>query len=102
MNVYAVLWERSMMTGPSRPDGVTLHCSLEEATRFVQNCVSQTPSKYVGEYSRPATHEPVLVNVSSSLFAYITRIKSVWLHSTDLNMYQEYDGTTLTDVAVHA
>lgn len=81
--VYAINWTEYERGWGSRPDGHTLHISLEEAHNYIKNYGRDQRESYfyVPEiYSAPG--DPKLVEVSDEVYIDVTNVGTIWGHTT--------------------
>lgn len=79
--VYAVNWTEHERGWGTRPDGHTLHSSLEEANRYIADYWDKQPSGFVpDEYSAPS--EPKLVHVDDDTYINVSNVGSIWGHNS--------------------
>lgn len=93
--LYAIVWEESERNWGTRPDGYSFHRSQSEATEFINEYQSKLPREVPDEYSRPLSENARLIEVSESLYDYVTEFGSVWLVPNNDNAYKTYDANEL-------
>lgn len=93
--LYAIVWEESERGWGTRPDGYSFHRSQDEATKFINEYQSKLPKEVPDEYSRPLSENARLIEVSESLYDYVTEFGSVWLAPNNDNAYKTYDANEL-------
>ncbi len=93
--LYAIVWEETERGWGTRPDGYSFHRSQDEATKFINEYQSKLPKEVPDEYSRPLSESARLIEVSESLYDYVTEFGSVWLAPNNDNAYKTYDANEL-------
>jgi hypothetical protein len=64
----------------NRPDGTTLHRTMEVAKSYIENHWSNQPNKAPDEYSSPGT--PRIVQISDFLYERLLINDSIWVENT--------------------
>jgi len=65
--VYKQNWIESERGWGIRPDGVSLHLSIDECATYIKKYWEGMPDDAPDEYSRPSGH-PILVEVSDEVY----------------------------------
>ena len=91
-SIYAVEWEESERGWGCRPDGYSLHSSLEKAQKYIHDHYSTHTGAVPDEYSR-AVGSPHLVEVSPSLYLAVMQKGNVRLWENSLQLFKTYDAT---------
>jgi hypothetical protein len=94
-SLYAIEWEESERGWGVRPDGFSLHSSIEESEKYLKDFFARQPKEVPDEYSRPVGTAK-LIEVSESLHDYVVGNGSVWLAPKSEKAYKTYDASHLT------
>ncbi len=65
--VYRLNWEESEQGWGERPDGYSLHLTIEDAKEFVKEYWGTMPDEVPEEYSRPLGR-PFIINVDNTTY----------------------------------
>ena len=65
--VYKQEWLESERGWGQRPDGCSLHLSMQDCTQYIKDYWERMPDDPPDEYSKPSGH-PILVEVSESVY----------------------------------
>ncbi len=68
-------WEESERYWGVRPDGYSLHKTVEDCSNFIKEYWDSMPDAIPDEYSRPCGN-PYLLDVSKDIYRKITRSKN--------------------------
>lgn len=68
-------WEESERYWGVRPDGYSLHKTVEDCSNFIKEYWDSMPDAIPDEYSRPCG-KPYLLDVSKDIYRKITRSKN--------------------------
>lgn len=72
MKAIALEWEESERGWGTRPDGISIHTTSEEADRYVQAYNDNLPKECPAEYERPTTGNKIKVEVCDKIAERIT------------------------------
>lgn len=77
--VYAINWTEYERGWGQRPDGHTLHLTLDDAKAYVKDYWARQPAGPApDDYTAPG--EPKLVSVSDEIYIDVANLGSMWGH----------------------
>lgn len=83
--VYLYAWTEYERGWGNRPDGASLHLTIEDGKKFVKDYWDSMPDEVQDEYSAPNQDIPIQVMVSEEVFKTITPNNRLW--RSELNDY---------------
>jgi hypothetical protein len=91
---YVIVWTEYERGMGQRPDGMSVHLTVEEAEAYLDRAWHNRPmDETPDEYSRPENETPMLVVLQDAVFARVLkRDKTVYLGPTQATLEKEPDG----------
>lgn len=80
--VYCQLWEESERGWGVRPDGYSLHSSLDEVKKAIKKHCDNLPAHVPDEYSRP-NGQPYSCAVDDEIYAKVQKEKSIYYYQNN-------------------